>query len=78
MILFPGVTHDGIRAILERILSELDRLKAVNGWEVISFSIGVVTFADGILSVDEFIERADSLMYEVKKHGKNGIRYSEA
>jgi diguanylate cyclase (GGDEF)-like protein len=42
----------------------------------VTFSMGAVTFLEPPLSVDEMIRMADSEMYAVKKHGKNGVRYS--
>jgi diguanylate cyclase (GGDEF)-like protein len=43
-----------------------------SGWDV-TFSIGVVTCEDPPASVQQLIARADQLMYEVKRSGKNNI-----
>jgi hypothetical protein len=40
----------------------------------VTFCFGVVTAERPVRSVDELLQRADALMYEVKHHGKNGIR----
>ena len=45
-----------------------------NNWNV-TFSIGIATFLTPPESVDEMIKRADSLMYLVKKAGKDDIRH---
>jgi diguanylate cyclase (GGDEF)-like protein len=43
------------------------------GWPV-SMSIGLVTFARPPDSVDEMLKWADSLMYEVKREGKDDVK----
>jgi diguanylate cyclase (GGDEF)-like protein len=42
----------------------------------VTFSMGAVTFLRPPKSVDEIIKLADNLMYAVKRHGKNAVRYS--
>jgi len=46
-------------------------------WPV-TFSIGVVSCSDQPFGVDEIINRADQVMYSVKKQGKNAIRINLA
>jgi PleD family two-component response regulator len=46
-----------------------------NDWPV-TFSIGVLTIVEAQITTDELIKRADSLMYSVKKDGKNAIAYA--
>jgi len=46
-----------------------------NDWPV-TFSIGVLTCLEAQITTDELIKRADSLMYLVKKNGKNAISYA--
>lgn len=41
----------------------------------INMSIGAITFKNKPDSVDAAIDRADRLMYEVKKHGKNNLKH---
>ena len=62
------VTVPKIKSVL------LDEMKD-NGWPV-TFSIGVLTYRDGPITVDELISRADDLMYSVKNKGKNAIAYA--
>lgn len=42
----------------------------------VSLSVGAVTFAGLPASVDEMIKRADDLMYQVKRGGKNGVAHA--
>ena len=42
----------------------------------ITLSIGVLTCLQPPVSADEIVTLADNLMYEVKKNGKNGVRYA--
>jgi len=41
----------------------------------VTLSIGVITFANAPLSVNEMLEHADALMYQAKKQGKNQVLY---
>ena len=43
-------------------------------WDV-TFSIGVITFQKFDLTLDEMLRKADRLMYSVKEHGKNNIKF---
>jgi len=49
---------------------------ADGGWPV-GFSIGVAVFPAVPASIDEALKVADSLMYRVKKAGKNNLIYEE-
>ena len=60
-------------ALLSRIRSTLDSAMAENGWSV-TFSLGAVTYLSPARSVDEMMGRADQLMYEAKRAGKNALR----
>ena len=46
-------------------------------WPV-SFSIGAITYPKSPPGVDEVIKKADTLMYEVKRSGKNRLLHIEA
>jgi GGDEF domain-containing protein len=52
----------------------LDEMKQ-NHWPV-TFSIGVLTYQAGEISIDELVKHVDDLMYSVKKSGKNSIAYA--
>ncbi|MBI5069445.1 MAG: GGDEF domain-containing protein [Deltaproteobacteria bacterium] len=60
-------------ALLSRIRSTLDAAMAENGWSV-TFSLGAATYLSPARSVDEMMGRADQLMYEAKRAGKNALR----
>ena len=55
----------------DQLLSEMQR----QNWPV-TFSMGVLTCTAAPSNVDHVMRQADDLMYEVKKAGKNAIKYS--
>ena len=62
------------RRVVQRVLAEV--ALAMNGARyAASFSMGVAVFLTPPGTVDELIARADDLMYEVKRSGKNAVRY---
>ncbi len=75
-ILLPETDMAAAANVLDRMHKSLLRVMRENNWPV-TFSIGSMTFHQIPHSVDEIITRADDLMYEVKKSGKNAIRYAE-
>lgn len=42
----------------------------------VSFSIGVITFLALPVSLDQMLDQADQLMYEVKNSGKNNLKFN--
>lgn len=70
------VETDGPTAesLLHRLRDTLDGAMAGNGWDV-TFSIGCATYLSPARSVDEMMVRADQLMYEAKRAGKNALRF---
>ncbi len=72
-VLLPEVDGAGAAALAER-LRVLLRETLSERWNAITFSIGVATFTAPPASVDEMILRADGLMYEAKRSGKDGWR----
>jgi diguanylate cyclase (GGDEF)-like protein len=75
-ILFPETDQKNAEEVLGRLMIDLEFMSD-SGKYPIGFSIGCVTFINIPHSIDEIIQKADDLMYEVKKHGKNRVRYSE-
>lgn len=74
-ILFPGLGSDDAQVAIPKIRSQLlDEMKKYD-WPV-TFSIGVLTINRARHSVEDYIKKADDLMYTVKKQGKNSIRYA--
>jgi len=45
-----------------------------NNWPI-SFSMGVITCTSGSCEFSEIMSHADELMYQVKKAGKNDVRF---
>jgi len=73
-ILLPLTGQEQARFALERARDAL--LDAVRKqYDKVTFSIGAVTFLSAAASSDEAIAQVDGAMYEVKRSGKNSIRY---
>jgi len=75
-ILFPVLDQVTAAPVLEKLQKELLDLMREKSWPV-TFSIGVVTFAEVMNSSRDMIKLVDDLMYDVKKSGKNNIRHIE-
>lgn len=73
-ILLPETDSDGARQVMERIHHLLQKDMVENGWPV-TFSTGVMTYILPPSSVAEMVEFADTLMYSVKRSGKNNIAF---
>jgi diguanylate cyclase (GGDEF)-like protein len=73
-VLLPETSQVSAKVLFARIhqglLAEMDK----KNWPV-TFSIGVLSCPEHLSDVDDIINRADNLMYSVKKHGKNAILY---
>ena len=72
-VLLPEVDRAGAVALAERLRLQLRETLAGRG-DAVTFSIGVATFVRPPASVDEMILRADELMYEAKRSGKDRWR----
>jgi diguanylate cyclase (GGDEF)-like protein len=74
-ILLPGMDQLAAQTVIPKIQehfqNNINQLKPE-----VTLSIGVLTCLQPPDSADEMIKLADNLMYEVKKNGKNGVRYS--
>jgi len=77
IILFVNSAQKELKEVFKRLLKNLSIEMKNSGWTMVSFSIGVVSCRKKILTSEELIEKADALMYEVKKSGKNNIKYIE-
>ncbi len=75
-LLFPETGSAAAAGALRKLQGALAEAMAREGVDV-TFCIGAVTVTRPVLSVDGLLQRADALMYEVKRRGKNGVR-SEA
>ncbi len=74
-VLFAESTAEGARAAIQKSRSALLEAMDQNQWRI-TVSIGVVNCCAPPESVEEIVKKADELMYQVKKSGKNGIAYS--
>ena len=74
VLLLPETDSDQARVVIEKLRHHLLARAADHGWPV-TFSIGVgtLTRADG--TVQDFVQRADALMYLAKRQGKNSVSY---
>ena len=77
VILLPETPAEAAATFLGKIHSQLDRAMSARKWPV-SFSIGAVTYPKAPPGVEEVIKKADMLMYEVKRSGKNRLLHIEA
>lgn len=76
-LLLPDTDETAALVAIQRIrLALLDVVERC-GWPV-TFSLGVVTWEEPPSSIDDMVGRADDLMYETKRHGKNAIRHTTA
>jgi diguanylate cyclase (GGDEF)-like protein len=77
VLLLPDTGSEAAQPFLAKIHDNLQHTMASNNWPV-TFSIGAVTYLKAPATVDEVICRADILMYEVKRGGKNRLLHIEA
>jgi diguanylate cyclase (GGDEF)-like protein len=73
-MLLPRTGSEHARAVMGRVQSDLKAAAAQGQWPV-SFSIGVVTSVTDPAPPEALLELADQLMYEVKRRGKDGVKY---
>lgn len=72
-VLLPEIDGPGAIALTARLRARLREALAARG-QGVTFSMGVVTFLAPPATVDDLIARADELMYQVKRAGKDGWR----
>jgi diguanylate cyclase (GGDEF)-like protein len=74
-LLLPETGEEAARGVVPKVQrSVLDHMVR-HAWPV-TLSIGVLTCEHPPASVDELLRQVDTLMYEVKNGGKNGVRYA--
>ncbi len=73
-LLLPETNYESTQLVLKRIQQEL-MIKVKEKSFNVSFSIGAATFIKLANSVDKMLEKADSLMHQVKNNGKNSIKH---
>ena len=74
-VLLPQTSAESGRNVLDKLAELLRTAMQHGGWNV-TFSIGVVTFLNSQISMEEMIRQSDELMYSVKQAGKNRIAYA--
>jgi diguanylate cyclase (GGDEF)-like protein len=74
-IFLPKTDDNEVQIVMEKVRIKLYEL--TGGLQrTVTFSMGVLTCTNSDFKFDDIISIADCLMYEVKKSGKNDIRYS--
>ena len=76
ILLLPETDLHQSETVIGKIKQELEEVMKTEHWPV-TFSIGVVTVIKAPSSIDEVVRMSDSLMYSVKKSGKNNVKYEE-
>ncbi|MEO8385965.1 MAG: GGDEF domain-containing protein [Betaproteobacteria bacterium] len=76
VVMLPVTGKDGAETLFNKLHAHLLRTMENQGWNI-GFSIGVAIFPDSSVSLKEAREHADSLMYAVKKNGRNSVLYGE-
>lgn len=74
-IIFPEIKDVSMRHVLRKLKKKCDGMFRTSRWPA-TLSIGAGVFKTVRFSSDEVIKKVDTLMYRVKSHGKNGIRYT--
>lgn len=73
-VLLPETDLAGAKSFFTRLHANLCQLAEENAWPI-GFSIGVAVFQPVNIELEQAISLADGLMYEIKKTGKNNVRY---
>ena len=80
-LMLPDTGGEGAFAVGERIRERVAEYQflAGDGLNIrLTASVGVATLPDVAASAEELVQAADSAMYQVKDHGKNGIQAAGA
>lgn len=72
-LLLPESGPESANDLIHKAMHKLE--KAIKDDWPVTFSIGMVTFLEPPLTVDELLKHADDLMYSVKAAGKGAIRH---
>ncbi|QOC23695.1 GGDEF domain-containing protein [Wenzhouxiangella sp. AB-CW3] len=75
VIVLPETDRDAASKVIDRVLQRLGQAMRESSWPI-TFSVGVATFRRVPESVDEAIQQADDLMYEIKNSGRDACRYA--
>ena len=75
-LLLPETDLAGARELIVSLHAELLTAMAAGRWGI-TLSVGVLTVLPGAAHVQELLSRADAVMYECKRAGKNVVRFAE-
>jgi len=75
-LLLPETARESALTVAVKVRQQLK--KGVEGRWPVSFSMGMVTYLKSPAAIDDVVGRADRLMYEVKKGGKDALRQEVA
>ncbi|HEY3170712.1 MAG TPA: GGDEF domain-containing protein, partial [Thermoanaerobaculia bacterium] len=70
VLVLPGAGETDARAAVDRLVETL-KVAAARGGIPITLSVGVLTSPPDIVGADELLRKADELMYDAKRAGKN-------
>lgn len=73
-ILLPDTGCEEAKVVIEKVRQTLQARMKKDDYGV-TFSIGVVTCLTPPRNTDEIVKCADSLMYDIKRNGKNDVKY---
>lgn len=74
-LLLPGMGAKAAAKALDEFHGMLTWTSRRAGWNT-TFSVGAVTYLSALPNVHEMLQRADGLLYEVKRNGKDGVRHA--
>lgn len=72
-IILPGIDAKGGVAAAERLRASIEK-EPVEGLGHVTASIGVATFIEHTIDLDDLTEMADKAMYEAKEAGRNQVK----
>lgn len=73
-LVFPDTARQGAEEVVAKIMHNLREAFRLLAPEL-TCSIGVITFEDIPLELDEAVRSADALMYQAKREGKNRVTF---
>ena len=73
-LLLPQTDLENAQTFVPRLRDELLAAMRRNDWRI-TFSIGVLTCPTAPAALSDVVSEADEMMYEVKRSGRNAIRY---
>ena len=72
-LLLPGMTGEAAAVYAEKLRQRLQEQMAAHRWPV-TFSIGLASFRRAPQNIEAAVARADQLMYDAKRGGRNALR----